>query len=621
MNETTTTILIVGAGPTGLTLACELARKGVPFRIIEAAQQPQAGSRGKGVQPRTLEVLDDLGVVDRVLAHGRLAMPIQMTGPDGVTRDVDAVAFRDRPDIPYPASLITPEWRMEEALRERLTELGGSVEFGAALIRFDQDERAVSATIMRDGVEEVIAAHWLVGADGGHSVVRKQLGIAFDGETLESVRMIVADVSVDGLDREAWRMWRHEEGMAMLCPLPSTDLFQFQASIAPGQDAELTIQNLQAILDSRSGRSDITMTAPAWTSLWRANIRLVESYRSGRAFLAGDAAHIHSPAGGQGMNTGIQDAHNLGWKLAAVESGAPEGLLDSYEAERRPVAESVLALSNERLRRTLEEKNLPVRGDANTMQLTIGYRSGPLAVDDREEQAPVRAGDRVPDVLGLVTTDGEWRLFDLLRGGRFTLLRFGDAVAATAPTSIRVLDVVPVAHRRSGDATDVVDGDGALASTFGVEGSALVLLRPDGYIGAISDAGDISVIESYLALVGPPTAGGASDDEVERNLHGMDVLDFEGWDSEDWDGVFADHHTDDVVVDWKGVGTTRGLQAHQAAMKDYVAQAGEFPRISEHPIRFGQGEWTCVVGVVDGATMVTVAKWRDGKIAEEYIWG
>ena len=329
--------------------------------------------------------------------------------------------MKDRPDIPYPASLITPEWRIEEALRLRLAELGGAVEFGTALGSFEQSDEAVSAVVVKGGEAETVTARWLVGCDGGHSIVRKQAGIAFEGETREEVRMIVADVEVDGLDRDAWHMWRHEEGIVSLCPLPSTDVFQYQAGIAPGQDPELSLANMQAILERRSGRTDIRLHEPEWSSLWRANIRLVDRYREGRVFLAGDAAHIHSPAGGQGMNTGIQDAHNLGWKLAAVAKGAAPALLDSYEAERRPVAAGVLALSNARLKQAIEQKGIPTRRDASTMQLGVNYRGSALARDDRDETALLRAGDRAPDATGLTTVEGERRLFDLTRGGRFTL--------------------------------------------------------------------------------------------------------------------------------------------------------------------------------------------------------
>ncbi len=494
-------VLVVGAGPTGLTLACELARRGVSCRVIEAAPGPQPGSRGKGIQPRTLEVFDDLGIVDRVIANGRIAMPIRSTAPDGRVTLGGAVpeTLRDRPDIPYPASLITPEWRVEEALRLRLAEFGGAVEFGTALGSFQQSQEGVSAVVVNGGEAETVTARGLVGCDGGHSIVRAQAGIAFEGETREEVRMIVADVEVDGLDRDVWHAWQHEDGLFSLCPLPSTGVFQYQAVIAPGQDPELSLANMQAILEGRTGRTDIRLHEPEWSSLWRANIRLVDRYRERHVFLAGDAAHIHSPAGGQGMNTGIQDAHNLGWKLAAVAKGASPALLDSYEAERRPVAVGVLALSNARLRQALEQKEVPTRRDASTIELDVGYRGSALARDDRDEAALLRAGDRAPDATKLTTVDGERRLFDLTRGGRFTLLSFGAAPAVEGcPSDLRTLHVVG----QPAGPDDIADTEGHLASAYGPAGRTLVLIRPDGYVALISDAGDVAAVADYLAAIG-----------------------------------------------------------------------------------------------------------------------
>jgi 2-polyprenyl-6-methoxyphenol hydroxylase-like FAD-dependent oxidoreductase len=494
----TPTVLIVGAGPTGLTLACELARAGVPVRLIEAAPGPQPGSRGKGIQPRTLEVFGDLGIVDRVLANGRLAMPIRSTAPDGQVTlgGAEPEALRNRPDIPYTTSLITPEWRTEEALRLRLAELGGAVEFGAALVGLEQSDRGVSAVVVKGGETETVTAGWLVGCDGGHSIVRKQAGIDFVGETREEVRMIVADVRVDGLDRDVWAMWRHAEGLVSLCPLPSTDVFQFQASIGPGQDPELSLANMQAVLDRRTGGAGIRLHEPEWSTLWRANIRLVDRYREGRVFLAGDAAHIHSPVGGQGMNTGIQDANNLGWKLAAVVKGASPALLHSYEAERRPVAAGVLAFSNARLKDVIEQNAIPIRRDASTTQLGVGYRDSALARDDRDETAALRAGDRAPDATKLNTVDGERRLFDLTRGGRFTLLNFGATPAVDG--DLRTLHVVGQ-PTGPGDIADTADH---LASAYGAVDRTLVLIRPDGYVALISDAGDVAAVSDYLAAIG-----------------------------------------------------------------------------------------------------------------------
>ncbi len=496
--ETHLAVLIVGAGPTGLTLACELARRGVSFRLIEAVPGPQPGSRGKGIQPRTLEVFDNLGIVDRVMANGRMAMPMRSTAPDGVVKEIVTEGLGDRPDMPYTATLITPEWRVEEALRLRLMELGGTVEFGTKFSSFDQADESVAASVVKEGVTETIHARWLVGCDGGHSIVRKQAGISFEGETREEVRMIVADVEVDGLDRDAWHLWSHREGMFALCPLPSTNLFQFQAGIAPTDDPELSLANMQTILERLSGRTDIRLREPVWSSLWRANIRLVDRYREGRVFLAGDAAHIHSPAGGQGMNTGIQDAHNLGWKLAAVAEGAPEALLDSYEAERRPVAVGVLALSNARLKEATEQRSMVTRRDASTMQLGIGYRDSVLARDDRDDTAPLRAGDRAPDATGLTTFEGDRRLFDLTRGGRFTLVNFG----ATAPPEALPADVNVLKVRQQLEAPeDLLDSEGHLSRAYGATARSLVLIRPDGYIALISDTGDVSDVSDYLSMM------------------------------------------------------------------------------------------------------------------------
>ncbi|MFD2416749.1 FAD-dependent oxidoreductase [Amycolatopsis pigmentata] len=492
-------MLIVGAGPTGLTLACELARRGVAFRLIDACSGPQPGSRGKGIQPRTLEVFTNLGIVDRVLAGGRMAMPLRSTGVDGrvTVGGEEPESLRNRPDIPYTTSLITPEWRTEEALRSRLAELGGTVEFGTTLVGFEQSDEGVSAVVVKGGDAETVTACWLVGCDGGRSTVRKHAGIAFEGETRDEVRMIVADVEVDGLDRDAWHMWRHEEGFCGLCPLPSTTVFQYQATIGLEQDSRLSLANLQAILERRSGRTDIRLHEPEWSTLWRANIRLADRYRVGRVFLAGDAAHVHSPAGGQGMNTGIQDAHNLGWKLAAVAKGASPVLLDSYEAERRSVAgRDVIPLSNTLLKRWMDQKGVDTRRDASTLQLHLTYRGSVLARDDRDETALLRAGDRAPDATHLMTVEGESRLFDLTRDGRFTLLNFGATPAVEAGT--RTLHVV---GRPTGP-DDIADTEGHLADAYGAGEATLVLIRPDGYVALISDAGDASAVSRYLAAIG-----------------------------------------------------------------------------------------------------------------------
>jgi 2-polyprenyl-6-methoxyphenol hydroxylase-like FAD-dependent oxidoreductase len=498
-------VLIVGAGPTGLTLACELSRCGVSFRLIEASTQPQAGSRGKGLQPRSLEVFDDLGIVDRILANGRLGMPICSVDAEGRVTHGGGPAPAARPDVPYPSALLIPQFRIEEILRDRLAELRGNVAFGTSLSGTERSESGVVATVVQGGESRTIGARWLVGCDGGHSTVRRAMGVSFLGETREELRMIVADVQAEGIDRESWQMWRHAEGFFALCPLPSTDLFQLQASIAPGQDPALTRENMQALLERRTARTDIRLQAPAWSSLWRANIRMVDHYRMGRILLAGDAAHVHSPAGGQGMNTGIQDAHNLGWKLAAVLKGAPDALLDSYEAERLPVAAGVLALSNGLLQQAVQQRGIVISRDERTMQLGIHYRTSSLSHDDRGEGAHPRAGDRAPDAPGLVTSSGDCRLFDLLRGPKAVVLNFGRGRVSVPPVPwlpVKVLNVVD----EIGGPEDVVDAGGHLTAAYGPSAGTVMLIRPDGYLGVVSDRGE--VVADYVSRSGLAAVAG-----------------------------------------------------------------------------------------------------------------
>lgn len=497
-----TTVLIVGAGPTGLTLAVELARSGVPFRLIEAESGPRRGSRGKGVQPRTLEIFEDLGIAEHVMANGRMAIPMSSTGPDGRVARGGGIpeSLLNRPDIPYAASLITPQWRVEEALRLRLDELGGVVELGTSLLGFEQADDGVTAKVVADGVTTTIAARWLVGADGGHSIVRKQAGIEFVGDTRENVRMIIADLSVSGLGGEAWETWRHPGGILSICPLPSTELSQVAVTLAPGTEPDLGVEGLQQIVDERSGRTDIRLHEIEWASVWRANVRLAAHYRSGGVFLAGDAAHIHSPAGGQGMNTGIQDAHNIAWKFAAVvhEAAAPR-LLDTYEAERRPVAAHVLALSDARLASILAHNVVPIERDTSTIQLDVGYRGSRLARDDRDDRASLRGGDRAPDATRLSTVAGERRLFELMGQGRFTLLDFGPQQTPTFPgIAPRVLRVVTEATAEG----EIADTAGSLAAAYEASDRTLVLIRPDGHIALVSDKGDLRDVIDYLAAVG-----------------------------------------------------------------------------------------------------------------------
>src|ERR1700733_2468184 len=341
-----TDILVCGAGAAGLTLAIDLARRGVAFRLIDKAPRPFGGSRGKGIQPRSQEVFEDLGVIDRLVAAGGLYPPLRSHKPDGTFEDsVSIEGGTPTPAEPYQLPLMVPQFLTEAVLRERLTELGHHVEFGRELVAFAQDKNGVTATVANANRKETIRARHLVGCDGGRSFVRQTLGIDFPGKTL-GIRAIVADLLVDGVSRDAWHRWDRGSGNQIsLCPLAGTGMFQLQGPVPTEGDIDLSAQGLTALLAVRTGRNDIVVLAVSWASVFQMNARLADRYRVGRVFLPGDAAHVHPPTGGQGLNTSMQDAYNLGWKLAAVLRGAPDKVLASYDDERRPVAAEMLGLA------------------------------------------------------------------------------------------------------------------------------------------------------------------------------------------------------------------------------------------------------------------------------------
>jgi 2-polyprenyl-6-methoxyphenol hydroxylase-like FAD-dependent oxidoreductase len=510
-----TSILIIGAGPTGLTLACDLARRGVACRIVDKAPDYFIGSRGKGLQPRSLEVLDDLGLIDIILRSGAPYPAIRSYAGGRVVWEGHMHDHREpTPDVPYPNVLMIPQWRTEAILRDQLASYGIHVGLATELAGFTQDAEGVSATLVHDRATQQVRAAYLIGADGGHSFVRRALGIGFAGETHETQRSLIGDVAVEGLDREHWHTWIDTETRTLrvgLCPLPGTDVFQFMAPIAPGEAPELSLESLQRIFDAGSGRSDVRLHDPTWLSLYRVNIRMVDRYRVGRVFLAGDAAHVHSPAGGQGLNTGIQDAYNLGWKLGQVLAGAPMDLLDSYEAERLPIAADVLGMSTRLHNRGAQgEADAHRRGSA-TQQLGITYRGGAIARDERGASAHVHAGDRAPDAPCHDAAGASLRLFDLFRGPHFTLLAFGPGHAATIAavkqrygSAVRTHTVLRAGEPANGVA--LVDTHGHAYLSYDIGADTLVLVRPDGYIGLIAQRSSAEYVYDYLSAVSGPRA-------------------------------------------------------------------------------------------------------------------
>ncbi|MCG7208642.1 FAD-dependent monooxygenase [Streptomyces arenae] len=442
-------VLIVGAGPTGLALGIDLARRGVDALVVEAGEKLFPGSRGKGIQPRTQEVFDDLGVRDAIRAAGGLYPPrlLWKNGERVATEPMFDEVTADE-GAPYTEPLMVAQWRTQEVLYARLRELGGRVEFGRAVTDVAQDADGVTARFA-DGT--AVRARYLVAADGGRSAVRRAVGVGMTGEPVDPSPFLVADLRVRGLDRDHWHTFAGDDGTGVaLCPLAGTEDFQLGAKLPEGTRPELSLAGIRRLVSTYSHLDPSDVTELRWASDFRPRAALADRFRVGRVLLAGDAAHVHSPAGGQGLNTSIQDAYNLGWKLGTVLAGrAADPLLDTYEEERRANAAAMLDLT------TGVHRGEVRRGEA-TVQLGLGYRESSLSEETRKDPGPVRAGDRAPDGRDAAGV----RMFDVFRGPHWTLL-------SPAP----------------------VEGFGGRPAPESY-GPGIFLVRPDGYVGWAGDTAD-----------------------------------------------------------------------------------------------------------------------------------
>jgi 2-polyprenyl-6-methoxyphenol hydroxylase-like FAD-dependent oxidoreductase len=486
-------VLICGAGVAGLTLAIDLARRGVSFRLIDKVNGPFRGSRGKGIQPRTQEIFEDLGIIDRIVAVGGVYPPQREYREDGSYTESCVIEHPDsRPAEPYHIPLLVPQFLTERVMRERLVELGHRAEFGCELVGLAQDDHGVTARLVDKGREELIRVRYMAGADGGHSFVRHALDIGFPGKTL-GVRAVVADVVLTGLGRDAWH--RFNEGsmdrQMSVCPLAGTELFQLQAPIPLEGDVDFSAEGLSAMVAERTGRDDIRIQSVSWASAFNMNARLADRYRAGRVFLVGDAAHTHPPTGGQGLNASVQDAYNLGWKLAAVVDGTPDALLDSYEEERRPIAAGMLGLTTKLLDAA---KRGEMRRGREVQQLDLGYPESSLALE-MPARSGLLAGDRAPDAPIRGAAGQPTRLFELFKGPHWTLLGYefeGDGVPPRQGLHVHAV----------GSRGDIIDESGFLRDAYVLAPGDWVLVRPDGYIGAIVSSCEIDALEIYLRHVG-----------------------------------------------------------------------------------------------------------------------
>jgi len=541
-------ILIIGAGATGLTLACELARHGAAVRIVDRLAGIVPFARATGVHSRTLEVFHDLGIADEIIARAvRVRGASQFAGGELIMH------FRtDGLDSPFPFSISLEQWKVEESLEKLLASHGISVERETELIALEESGQGVEATLRHaDGITEVSKTPWLVGCDGSHSTVRHLKGECFPGEA-DPRQYFVGDVVLDGehASDEVF-VYLTDHGALWWFPLP-----EGRSLIAgdvreqhDGASETPCLEDVQALIGNRAPPG-VRASDPRWLSWFHINYRVTPHYRHGRTLLAGDAAHIHSPIGGQGMNTGIQDAYNLGWKLAMVARGvAPEALLDSYETERRAVAEDVLATTRGLTEKAEAYLTLPAEERArlyrhltlpeadrlkmlhHSEELDLDYSQSPICSDciadrDQAQNAPgaLRAGAEVRDARPLVVDGARLSLFDLLRGTHHTLLVMPgmNAGADSPPSALQEQagevakaygDWVRVCFVQSteagaeavgaGPVNIVYDPEGALHRRYGAAEGRMYLIRPDGYIGFRGGSSDLEALLGHLDRMFP----------------------------------------------------------------------------------------------------------------------
>ncbi|HEX5597393.1 MAG TPA: FAD-dependent monooxygenase [Micromonosporaceae bacterium] len=528
-------VLIVGAGPTGLALAAQLAAHGLKPRIIDRAADRVHESRALAIQPRTLEVLANLGVTDQLISAGNPAVRLRMH----VRHRALPVPLFDLglQDSAYPYLLFLSQAETERLLNEHLATVGVAVERGVELVDLRcTAETAVARLRHRDGREEETRVRYVVGCDGAHSSVRHLAGIEFAGSSYPQT-FVLADTEADGIEPSAAHVFLSEHGILFLFPLGRPASWRLLAMRPPTDptppDAPVSLDEVQSLTDTYTGDS-VRLHDPVWMTNFRLHHRAAVQYRSGPVFLAGDAAHIHSPAGAQGMNTGIQDAVNLGWKLAQTLQGrAGPALLDTYERERAPIGRMVLRLTDRaftiatstnlvvRLARTrLVPILIPLVWKAKTgrayvfrvvSQLGIHYRHSPLSMNgaDSPRRGP-RAGDRLPDAA--IVCDGkETSLQKFVAGPGWHLLLCGPPEAW--PPEISQLNrrygrgLLTVHHLAAEKTPGLLhDPHGTALRRLGLapRDRALYLVRPDGHIGLRAGGPDRASLLRYLERWLPP---------------------------------------------------------------------------------------------------------------------
>jgi len=532
--QTSTEVLIVGAGPVGLMLAGELQRRGIEHLLIEQRAQPEYFCKALGVTPCTLEVWDQIGVLEDVLRRGLFT-----AGVCGETDGANPVTERlELGTMPY-GFLLLAQYDTEEILRRHLRNHGGRVQQGIVLNGIEPGADGVRAQVTVGEAAQTIECRYVVGCDGAHSAVRRSIGVDYEGDAYPMTFML-GDVRVHWVDRPRPYGYRftatgESQNVLVFIAVPG-DPQRYRVSMAAppayweeGADLE-TPPSLELLARTIApiAAPGTTISDLRWSSFYRISHRIVSHYARGRAFLAGDAAHIHPPIGGQGMNTGLQDAHNLAWKLAlAVRGRAAADLLDSYDAERRPVGQDVVNRTTRRMDAVVGQGEVKFDQWMEDSQLLINYRTSRWV---HEDVAPglitrgPRPGDRAPEASGLrrAWVAHPLRLKELLRTTAHVLLLYFDD-GAPAELYARCAEMADRLERRFADdivvygitspgaqAVDLerfsllTDAAGDFRAAYDTSGPCLYLVRPDGYVAYRSDRIDAERLDAYLRRIFGP---------------------------------------------------------------------------------------------------------------------
>ncbi len=508
-----TDVIIVGAGPTGLSLACQLIRYGVDFVVVEKKEGVTAFSKALGVHARTLEIYEQLGLAERAVAEGTIAAKARFIEGGEIRGEVD-LASVGKGLSAYPYMLVLEQSKNEQLLYDYVLAHGKDVAWQSELATLTQDEAGVVVEIKSAaGETRTIEAKYLVACDGAKSPVRHLLDLKFEGSTFERM-FYVADARVEWeFSHDALQVCLAKHSIVAFFPMPGENRYRILGSFPEEfakNEGEILYEEIESRIKSEAGL-ELDISDVRWFSTYKVHTRHVENFRKGRCFLAGDSAHVHTPAGGQGMNTGIQDAYNLAWKLAFVLQGkAGEKILDTYNAERLENAENLLnstdrmfnflagedwfmnlirlhlfpqlagrALGIERVRKDFFKR---------ISQIGINYRRHALSRHDGDGDFAVKAGDRMP----YFPADGA-SVYDCLREPKFHLLMFSDGAS-----DYRSVRAEIESEYADSVACHVVPLYSTVAEIFGTNRPFSVLLRPDNYIGFISAENSPDELRDYL---------------------------------------------------------------------------------------------------------------------------